>query len=126
MTTIISLIIVIVFLAILGKVFIKDSSGSSGKKKKAPDPGNTSPVSEDVEDKNPESSNKNLKTAEINIKGSNLFHPPSEPAFFTGRKETQTKIMARTTTRPIIIGISGHPGVGKTCLAISLINKYSP
>ena len=34
--------------------------------------------------------------------------------------------MARTTTRPIIIGISGHPGVGKTCLAISLINKYSP
>ena len=65
-------------------------------------------------------------TSEIKVKGANLFSPPPEPTLFTGRKETQKKIMAQATSYPIVIGINGYSGVGKTCLAISLIKIFSP
>ena len=127
MTTIIAIIIAVVLLVALGKIFSKDASGPSSQRGAAPDSGESSSLPE--KDKKNQSVVKNKgssMSSDIGVKGASLFRPPPEPTLFTGRKETQKKIMSRASTPPIILGIHGHPGVGKTCLAISLISKFAP
>lgn len=126
MTTIIFIIIAVFLLAILGKVLFKNTSSPSSQEGETLDIGNASPPPEEVE-KSPSVVKKmgSAISSSIEIKGASLFRPPPEPTQFTGRKETQKIIMSRASTPPIIIGINGHPGVGKTCLAITLIDKYS-
>ena len=124
MTTIITIIIAVVLLAALGKIFFK---GSSGPKKGTSSAANKPFAASEKEKKNQPVDNEGFGTSsEIKIKGANLFNPPPEPTLFTGRKETQKKIMARATTSPVVIGINGCSGVGKTSLAITLIKIYSP
>lgn len=124
MTTIITIILAVVLLAALGKIFFKGSSSQRGASSNSSEPFAAS----EKEKKNQSADKKQgFGTAsDIKVKGANLFCPPPEPTLFTGRKETQKKIMAQAATSPIVIGINGYSGAGKTCLAISLINKYSP
>ncbi|MBC8286284.1 MAG: tetratricopeptide repeat protein [Nitrospinae bacterium] len=127
MSTIITIIIAIAVLAVLGKVFFSGTSGPSRRKEGSADSGETS-ASPEKGNKNP-SAVKNMGASmlsDMGVKGASLFRPPPEPTLFTGRKEVQKKIMGQVSTAPAIIGINGHPGVGKTCLAITLIKKFSP
>ncbi len=65
-------------------------------------------------------------SSDIGVKSTDLFRPPPEPEFISGRKEEMKKIIAVASARPAIVGISGFSGVGKTCLAITMIGKLSP
>ncbi len=124
MTTTIIIIVAIALLIVLGgKIFSKSSSrvgpdgasgtnGSAQPSKNKKDPGNI--VERAIK-----------MSSEVGVKGSNLFSPPPEPPMFTGRKEILKDIMAQTTTRPILIGIHGFSGVGKTCLAIALSKQFA-
>lgn len=125
MTTTIAIIIAILFLAALAKIFLKESSGPSSKKVQSSN-SNKSSNSPEKDKKEPSFVKKSAAMiSDIKLKGTDLFRPPPEPTLFTGRKEIQKIILSRATTAPITIGISGHPGVGKTCLAITLIEKFA-
>ncbi|MZH02783.1 MAG: hypothetical protein F3745_05135, partial [Nitrospinae bacterium] len=123
MTTTIILIIAIVLLAWLAKVMMKGSS--SGKKEASPD--SVKSASPPEKDKKASSVIKKAisMSSDIGVKSTDLFRPPSEPEFFAGRKDEMKKIMASASARPAIVGISGFSGVGKTCLAITMIGKLS-
>ena len=125
MTTIIIIIIAVAVLAGLGsKIFLKSSSGLSDQGGMAPDAGKSS------------SSSKKAKAAEspvektlkfspgMDTSGATLFRPPPEATLFTGRKELLKEIASQATTRPVMIGINGFPGVGKTCLTIPLSTMF--
>ncbi len=60
------------------------------------------------------------------VKGEHLYSPPPITPTFTGRKELLKHIMSQTTTRPILIGINGFSGIGKTCMAIALRKQFAP
>ena len=63
-------------------------------------------------------------SSSIDTSGTMLFRPPPEATLFTGRKELLKKIPSQATTRPVIIGINGFSGVGKTCLTIPLSTMF--
>ena len=65
-------------------------------------------------------------SVDIGVKSTDLFRPPPEPEFFSGRKEEMKIILAQASTSPAVVWISGFSGVGKTCLAITMIGKLSP
>jgi len=123
MTLIISIIAVVLLVALGSKIFLKGSARAkpSGSDAMSSDPG---------KGKNKETApavKKDMKVfSGVEAKGANLFRLPPEPRLFTGRKETLKQIIAQTTTRPIIIGISGFSGVGKTCLIIPLSKMFAP
>lgn len=123
MTLIITIIVAVVLLALLGsKIFLKGASGGRG-----PGPGKStsSPTGNKKNEPVLEKEDREMSSGK-EVKGADLFRPPPEPVLLTGRKEIQSKIMAQASTAPVIIGISGYPGVGKTCLAITLINRFAP
>lgn len=123
MTTIIIIIVAVVLLAAVAKILM--NGPSSGKKDSSPD--------KDKEASLPEKDNKSSSvikkamsiSSSTGVKSTDLFRPPSEPEFFASRKEEMKKIMASASTRPAVVGISGFSGVGKTCLAITMIGKLS-
>ena len=123
MTTIIILIVAVVILAAVAKLLM--NGPSSGKKDSSPDT--------DKEASLPEKDNKSSSvikkamsiSSSTGVKSTDLFRPPPEPEFFASRKEEMKKIMASASTRPAVVGISGFSGVGKTCLAITMIGKLS-
>ncbi|MBT3365595.1 MAG: hypothetical protein HN472_03345 [Nitrospina sp.] len=127
MTTILIILISVVVLAALGsKLFSKGSSGkgASGKDKKATDSGEAS----SQKNKKEEGADieKTLKmSSNINITGVTLFRPPPEPILFTGRKEVLKKVAAQASAPPILIGISGFSGIGKSCLTIPLSKMFA-
>lgn len=120
MTTALAIIVAIVLLVALSKIFTKDGLSSKvARKPKGSSPGKK------IEEQPEEAESGPSISSHISVKGASLFRPPPEPALFTGRKEAQKKIVGQITTFPAIIGISGHSGVGKTCMAISLSNKFA-
>jgi len=125
MTTVITIFIAIALLAALGKIFSKSSSRLPSQQEAPLDTGEPASSPEKSKKNSPAIKKERKKISNKVIKGETLFHAPPEPPLFTGRKEMQQLILARTTQRPILIGVSGYPGVGKTCLAITLINKFA-
>ena len=125
MTTIIIIIIAVAVLAGLGsKIFLKSSSGLSDQGGMAPARDKSSPVSK-KEKTAGFSAEKTLKmSSSIDTSGTMLFRPPPEATLFTGRKELLKKIASQATTRPVMIGINGFSGVGKTCLTIPLSTMF--
>lgn len=124
MTTIIIIIIAVVLLAALAKIFMK---GSSSDKKEASSDSDKSTSSKEKENKSSSVIKKAMsRSADIGVKSTDLFRPPPEPPFFSGRKEEMKKIIALASTRPAVVGISGFSGVGKTCLAITMIGNLTP
>ncbi|MBT5632754.1 MAG: hypothetical protein HOJ13_08480 [Nitrospina sp.] len=128
MTTIIIIFISVIVLVALGsKVFSKGSArkGKSGKSGVAPDLGD--PSSKKKKKEEGATIEKTLKMpANINLSGVTLFRPPPEPVLFTGRKEVLKKIAGQTSGAPILIGISGFSGIGKSCLTIPLSKMFTP
>ena len=127
MTTIIIIIIAVAVLAGLGsKIFLKSSSGLSDQGGMAPGPGESS-SSAKKEKATGSPGEKALKISPgMDTSGANLFRPPPEHTLFTGRKEALKKIAAHATTRPILIGVSGFSGVGKSSFIIPLMKKFAP
>ncbi len=122
MTTTLIIIIAIALLVILGSNIFSKKAGKRGQKV-ASDSGTSSSPSKQGKEALIEKA-MNLSSAK-GVKGENMFNPPPEPPEFTGRKELLKNIMARTTTRPILIGIHGFSGIGKTCLAITLTKQFA-
>ena len=124
MTTVIIVIIAVVLLAALAKTLMKGSS--SGKKGASSDSDKSASSSE--KDKKSSSVIKKVMSmsADIGVKSTDLFRPPPEPEFFSGRKEEMKIILAQASTSPAVVWISGFSGVGKTCLAITMIGNLSP
>jgi len=90
-----------------------------------PDPGDSSSSSKMEKETEP-LAKKALKISPgMDTSGATLFRPPPEPTLFTGRKETLKIIAAKATTRPILIGLSGFSGIGKTCLTIPLSKLFA-
>ena len=126
MTTIIIIIIAVAVLGGLGsKIFLKNSSGLSDQGGMAPDPVESSSSSKKKKEDKPSVGQALKISPGMETSGATLFRPPTEPTLFTGRKETLKKIAAQATTRPILIGISGFSGVGKTCLTIPLSKLFA-
>jgi tetratricopeptide (TPR) repeat protein len=126
MTTTLIIIIAIALLVILGSNIFSKKAGKGGLsgQKAASDSGTSSSPSKQGKEALIEKAMA-LSSAK-GVKGENMFNPPPEPPEFTGRKELLKDIMARTTTRPTLIGIHGFSGVGKTCLSIALIKQFAP
>ena len=126
MTTVIIVIIAVVLLAALAKTLMKGSS--SGKKGASSDSDKSASSSE--KDKKSSSFIKKIMSmsADMGVKSTDLFRPPPEPEpeFFSGRKEEMKIILAQASTSPAVVWISGFSGVGKTCLAITMIGNLSP
>ena len=124
MTTIIIVIIAVAVLVVLGsKMFSSGSSGSSRQGEMAPGPGEPSPKKE-KKAKSPVE--KTLKISpDMDVSGAALFRPPPETTLFTGRKEILKDIASKATTRPIMVGLSGFSGVGKTSLTIPLSAMFA-
>ena len=61
----------------------------------------------------------------MNTSGSSLFQPPPETPLFTGRKELLKEIAAKTTMPPVLVGLNGFSGVGKTCLTIPISKMFA-
>lgn len=125
--TIIIIIIGVAVLALMASKMLskgppkKGRSGKSGKASGS-DEVSSAPTNAEAE----ATVKKALKmSSDMEVKGVNLFHPPAEPKLFTGRKEILKKIIGQITSPPILIGISGFSGIGKTTLALSLSQKYS-
>ena len=124
MTTIIIIFISVAVLAVLGSKIFSNSS-SKGNRSTASDSGKSAPSS-NISDQAEASVEKAIKTSSVmNLKNVNLLQAPPENPMFTGRKELLKKILTQTATPPVLIGISGFSGVGKTSLAIPLIKIYS-
>jgi tetratricopeptide (TPR) repeat protein len=124
MTTIIIIIFAVVLLAALAKIFMKGSS--SNKKEASSDSGKPAASPEKVNKASSVIKKAMSKSSDIGVKSTDLFRPPPEPEFFSGRKEEMKKILALASTRPAVVGINGFSGVGKTCLAITMIGKLTP
>ena len=127
MTTIIIVIIAVVVLVVLGsKIFSSGSSGSSRQSEMAPGTNEPSSKKEKKEKAAKSPVEKSLKfSSDMDVSGAALFRPPPEATLFTGRKEILKEIASKATTRPIMIGISGFSGVGKTCLTIPLSTMFA-
>ena len=125
MTTIIIIIAVAVLGGLGSKIFLKNSSGLSDQGGMAPDPVESSSSSKKKKEDKPSVGQALKISPGMETSGATLFRPPTEPTLFTGRKETLKKIAAQATTRPILIGISGFSGVGKTCLTIPLSKLFA-
>jgi tetratricopeptide (TPR) repeat protein len=124
MTTVIIIIISVVALGVIGaKIFLGSPSKTS--RSKAPDSDKASPPA-NKKNEGEAILNKAIKTASaMNIKNLNLFQPPPEHPLFTGRKEILKNIVAKAAASPILIGLSGMSGIGKTCLTIPLFKIYT-
>ena len=121
MTTTLIIIIVVVLLAGLAKVLMKGSS--SVKEGAPPDPGKSVP---EKDNKSTSVIKKALSmSSDIGVKSTDLFRPPPETEFFASRNDEMKKIFASASARPAIVGISGFSGVGKTCLATTMIGKLN-
>ena len=128
MTTIIIIIAVAALVGLGSKIFLKDSSkgGLSDQGGMAPGPGESS-SSAKKEKATGSPVEKALKISPgMDTSGANLFRPPPDHTLFTGQKEALIKIAAHATTRPILIGVSGFSGVGKTSFIIPLMKKFAP
>ena len=43
-------------------------------------------------------------SADMGVKSTDLFRPPPEPEFFSGRKEEMKIILAQASTSPAVVG----------------------
>jgi tetratricopeptide (TPR) repeat protein len=124
MTTIIIIVIAVVVLVVMGSKIMSKGS-AKGNPAMAPDSEELSPKKKKKKAKEP-AAEKPLKMApNMNASGTSLFQPPPETPLFTGRKEILKEVAAKTTTPPILIGLHGFSGVGKTCLTIPMSKMFA-
>jgi tetratricopeptide (TPR) repeat protein len=121
MTTILIIFVLVALLAVGSQIFSKKSSqGKTAKSSNSDKPSS-------ADNKKIEAVMKKAAkvASKVNVKNVNLFQIPPEPTLFTGRKEILKKIAAQASSSPILIGLSGFAGIGKTCLTIPLSKMFA-
>lgn len=121
MTTIVIIFVSVAVLAILGsKILSRGSLSAQGEAA----PSKDEPSSKKKKDA--PATEKILKmSSTLKVSGASLFRPPPEAPLFTGRKEILKKVASQASASPILIGISGFSGVGKSCLALPLSKMFA-
>ncbi len=129
-TTILAIVVIAIIAGLASKMFGKSSSKKKGGSSKSSSgkQGLISRVKADPHKAKKAQAlvEKALKLSpEMGIGDIKLYLPPPEPELFIGRKEIFKDIVSRTGKPPVMISFNGHPGVGKTTLAITMVKKFS-
>ena len=125
MTTIVIIFVSVAVLAILGSKILSKVSGGDLSAKGEVAPSKDEPSSK--KKKGAPATEKILKmSSSLKVSGASLFRPPPQALLFTGRKEILKKVASQASASPILIGISGFSGIGKSCLTIPLSKMFTP
>ena len=123
MSTIITLILIL--LAGFAAIRIYSGSKKQASGKYAEDgpaaPAGAAPFSSPFSSKN--KLDKALSKVMSQISDAAIHRLPPTPHEFSGRLEDMKLIMDQRKSRPVLIAIHGHRGIGKTALALKLIQK---